>query len=161
MSRLRHGFTSAAVTFGTVLVILVTSCTNDFDGLFQGDNTSGSSGAADAGKKPTSELICTGSCAADQTLSDVGRKFTCPTCPDCTCKVECSDKDKACGGTCQDGAFCDVRCGVAGCSMTCESGAGCILRCGTAKGACDLDCRGDKLVECADGSLVCNATCPK
>lgn len=165
MSRLRHGCASAAVTLGGALVILATSCTNDFDGLFQGDNSSGSSGATDSGKpngtsSGSNEEICTGNCAADQSTSDVGRKFVCPTCSTCTCLVECSDKDKACGGTCRDGAFCDVQCAITGtCTLTCESGAGCLLRCG--KGDCSLDCKGGTRETCPDGTLACNATCPK
>lgn len=152
---------SAAVVVGGAFVILATSCTNDFDRLFLGEDAA----ASDGGKKPvdtgSNEEICTGKCAADQSTTDVGRKFVCPACPACTCLVECSDKDKTCGGTCQDGAFCDVTCGVAGCSLACDSKDGCILRCGATKGACDLDCKGGSLLECADGSRACNTPCPK
>lgn len=163
MSRFRHGCASAAVTLGAALVIFATSCTNDFDGLFQGESSSGSSGQVDSGKPNggSEEEICTGKCAADELTSDVGRKFVCPSCTTCTCKVVCTDKDKGCGGTCQDGAFCDVQCGVAGCTLACESGAGCLLRCNDAKGDCSLDCKGGKRETCPDGTLACNATCPK
>lgn len=143
---------SAGGGLGMAFVILATSCTNDFDQLFDG-------GAGSPSKEDGGGATCNATCGLGGKSTDLGYTFLCSACA-CSCKVPCPENGKDCSGTCAAGTTCDVACtGTGRCSLVCEPGAGCLLHCG--KGACDLTCTGGKRTECSDGTIACNTACPK
>lgn len=163
MSRLR---VSAAVVVGTAMVVLATSCTNDFDQLFEGDLSGTDGGKGDSSKTDkdvASPSGCQPSCELEQNEKDDGTSYDCKSCA-CTCKLECRQTSKSCTGGCEKGTYCDVRCPQSNdCSLECDPGAACVLRC--AKGfSCSLQCTGSKPTACsdtADGTVyACNTECP-
>lgn len=145
---------SAAALSGTAFVILATSCTNDFDELFEGDASSDAGGKDTGPGDPCAPLV--------QKSGDGNfTKFNCPTCASTCPKILCSkDSTDGCTGTCEKGTTCDVVCSPGKCTLSCAAGASCVLRCSSGV-PCDItDCSGEKET-CKDGTIVlCDAKCP-
>jgi hypothetical protein len=154
---------TAAGLLGTAFVILATSCTNDFDKLFEGDASS-DGGKADTGgatDKDTGSSECSCSPEYSDSKSGTVSEAKCPSCA-CSCpKLVCKQDATRCSGTCESKTFCDFSCSKTDdCTLTCAAGAKCILRC-AAGFNCNMNCLSGTKTVCSDVVTACGAECPK
>ncbi len=83
--------------------------------------------------------------------------------PDCDgpseCTIDCIGANR-CAPNCTGGSNCDVACADSSeCIAVCTGGASCRLDCGAVTNCGYDDCAGGETT-CADGSIVCNRSCP-